>query len=385
MQDVCLVHYHELGLKGHNRSSFERSLINSIKKALTGGGSAFAEVEVKHISGRELVYCPDRACALAAAEVIRKLPGVAKVSIGVKVERELSHINQAAAAELAAAEPFATFKVAARRANTDFHLNSMELNQQVGEYLCEHFPDKGVRMKSPDATLHVEVIQGSAYVYAKVVAGIGGLPAGTAGTVVALLSAGFDSPVAAYRMLKRGAKVVGLHFSGAPETPDTSTPQVQAIARVLDGYGGLSQVYTVEFGGYQRRIALDCPEKLRIILYRRLMFLVGEALARRLGAKALVTGESLGQVASQTLDNIYATSSVVRMPIFRPLIGSDKQEIINEALAIGTYELSAAPAEDCCTLFMPRAPETHAKLAQVDAEWAKLPVAIWVDEILAAL
>ncbi|MDR1016082.1 MAG: tRNA 4-thiouridine(8) synthase ThiI [Coriobacteriales bacterium] len=378
-QRVCLLHYHELGLKGHNRSHFEHQLINNLKSALA---SEYPQAKVTSISGRELISCPDDVAAAAIARIAAAQPGVVKVSIGLQVARELEQINAAALRLCQENEPYHSFKVAARRANTDFPIDSMQLNQLVGDYLCEHLPQKQVKMKQPDLIVHVEVIQAAAYVFARQLPGVGGLPAGTAGKVVSLLSAGFDSPVATWRMQKRGACVYPLHFSGAPETPDTSTAQVTDIVKVLARHGGIKPLLSIPFGSYQRKIALESPEKLRIVLYRRLMFAVAEAYAQRIGAKALVCGESLGQVASQTLDNIAATSAVLQMPIFRPLIGNDKQEIINEAQALGTYGLSAAPAEDCCTLFMPRSPETHAKAAEVEREWAKFPVRQWVMAML---
>ena len=360
-QRISLVHYHELGLKGHNRTAFEKRLMYNVRALLEN-----APVErVTRISGRVLVmFLPDADAAAVAdtAQLLAKVPGVARVSCG----------------------DFSTWKVVARRSHTDFPIDSMELNRIVGEYLCERHPDRQVRMKHPDVEVHVEVVQGHAYVYALSIPGVGGLPVGTAGKVVCLLSSGIDSPVAMWRMARRGATCIGVHFSGRPQTPSTSEYLVDDIARVLERFGGVARIYVVPFGDYQREIAGRVPPALRIIIYRRLMMRVAERIARKEGAKALVTGESLGQVASQTLDNLAATDASVAMQVFRPLIGSDKLEIIADAQKLGTFEISSAQAPDCCTLFMPRSPETHAKKADVEAAEADLPWREWVDEIAEA-
>jgi thiamine biosynthesis protein ThiI len=361
---------------------FERKLKDNIADALAGG---FPAATVSRLSGRLLVSVASRAQALEAARVIALIPGVVRVSCGLRCPRELEAVDAAALQVLTEAEPFASFKVAARRANTDFPLSSMELNRVVGEYLCAQLPTKTVRMHDPDATVHVEIIQGSGFTYVFTMKGVGGLPVGSGGRVVSLLSAGLDSPVATWRIMRRGATVTGLHFSGRPEVPDTSEHLVRRIAEVLRPAQGLRRLCVVPFGGYQRQIARDVPADLRVIFYRRLMFAVANAVARREGAKALVTGESLGQVASQTLDNIRAVDAVAEFPVLRPLIGTDKQEIIAEAQRLGTYEVSTQAHDDCCTLFMPRNPETHAKLPVVEAIWKSLPVEQWVNEIIDTL
>lgn len=379
---VVLVHYHELGLKGRNRPSFERQLIKNITQFLKEASLPF---EVLRTSGRILVFPHDYEQGLAVLALLIKVPGVARVSLGEQVEKNLDALKVGALRALNRCEPFTSFKVNARRANTVFELDSMELNCEVGSYLVEHTEAKTVKMKQPDATVRLEIIQNAAFVYAKSERAVGGLPVGTAGKLVCLLSSGFDSPVAAWQMIRRGANVVGLHFSGAPETPDSSSYLVGEIASALKSFGGLHSVYVVHFGSYQRAIALAVPEKLRIIFYRRLMFAVASALAARIGAKGLVTGESLGQVASQTLDNILAVDAVATLPVFRPLIGTDKQEIIDLAERINTFEISSKSTDDCCTLFMPRSPETHANLGEVEALWETLPHETWVREILEGL
>lgn len=343
-------------------------------------------VTIRRISGRLCVFIQEGTtfeAACAIADRIAEVPGVARVSCGYKCAREMDEINKAAHDALTDAGEFVTFKVNARRNHTDFPINSMELNQLVGAFLCEKFPDHPVKMKNPDVVVAVEIVQSSAYVYARSIPGIGGLPVGSSGKVMALLSSGIDSPVALWRLAKRGANCVAVHFSGRPQTASTSEELVDDIATILSASGCITRVYVVPFGDYQRIIAEKVPPELRIIMYRRLMMKVAEQLAHKEKARALVTGESLGQVASQTLDNLAATDDAVSLPVFRPLIGTDKQEIIQEAQAIGTFETSSQDATDCCTLFMPRNPETHAKLSVVQKVESELPLEQWIEEIVA--
>lgn len=374
---ICLVHYHEIGLKGRNRAIFENRLLKNMEAALC----VYPTSEIRRISGHLLVVVEDASKLDEVASVLRKIPGIVRVSQGWRTARKQEEFCKAAELALMDCGPFETFKVAARRSNTDYPIDSMQLNQIVGAHLCAFAPDKKVKMKDPDVKVHVHVIQGNVYVFAKSQTAVGGLPVGSAGKVVSLISSGIDSPVASFKMMKRGAVVVGVHFSGRPQTSDTSEYLVDEIAEALAPVGGFGRIYYVPFGSYQSRIADVCPPNLRIILYRRLMFRVAQEIARMEGAKALVTGESLGQVASQTLENINATNCVVDIPVLRPLIGSDKQEIIEVAQRIGTFEISSRPADDCCTLFMPRSPETHARVRECEQAEEAYPVDEWVQEI----
>jgi thiamine biosynthesis protein ThiI len=378
---ICLVHYHEVGLKGRNRSGFERKLKENIERRI----ASIPGARVARISGRFLVTVRSWADAHEVSAEVSQVPGVVRVSCGLKTAQKLEDVCEASLWVLERCEPYETFKVDARRANTNFPIDSMKLNRIIGSWLCERLPEKGVRMREPDARLHVEMIEGSAFVYALTTKGVGGLPVGTAGEVVCLLSAGLDSPVATWRMMKRGATVTALHFSGRPETADTSEHLVREIIEVLKPTDGLGRLCVVAFGSYQRAIAERVPPELRVLFYRRLMFAVANRVAQRFRAKALVTGESLGQVASQTLDNILVVDAVARYPVLRPLIGADKQEIIDEAERLGTFVVSSQNHEDCCTLFMPRNPETHARLSRVEAIEAALPFSAWLDQILSDL
>ena len=375
---ICLVHYHEVGLKGRNRASFEHRLLSNMEAALV----AFDTKEICRISGHLLVVFENAEDLEPAARILLQVPGVARVSRGWRCARDPEEYNLCAELAMMDCGEFESFKVVARRSNTDYPIDSMQLNQLVGAHLCAFAPDKKVKMKDPDVKVHVEIIQGSAYVFSRSDRGIGGLPVGTAGKVVSHMSGGIDSPVATWKLMKRGAVVVGVHFSGAPVTDDASEYIVDDLAHALAPAGGIGRIYTIPFGNYQKAIASECPPNLRIVLYRRLMFRVAQGIARIENAKALVTGESLGQVASQTLENIAAVNAVVDIPILRPLIGSDKLEIIDVAKQLGTFEISSRPADDCCTLFMPRSPETHARIKDCEAAEALVPIDAWVDEIL---
>ncbi len=378
---VCLVNYHEIGLKGNNRSTFEHKLIDNLRATLKG----LPVSSVERISGHLLVRlapAADYDVAMTVYGRIRQTPGVARVSFARCCEVSSEQYCEAAYLELAASGDFESFKVDSRRSNTNIALNSLDLNREVGSYLCERFPDKVVRMKGQDRTVHVYVIQGSVYVYVKTDEGVGGLPVGSAGKVISLLSSGIDSPVASWRMLRRGAIVVGLHFSGRPQTSDTSEWLVQDIIEKLSPAGGFGRLYVVPFGDIQRRIARAVPDDLRIIMYRRMMFSFACRLSAIEHAKALVTGESLGQVASQTLENIMAVDEMSTIPVFRPLIGSDKREIMAEAERLGTLEISNQKAADCCTLFMPRSPETHVRLSEAHEVWDSFDHEAMLDEMM---
>ena len=378
---ICLVHYHEVGLKGRNRASFEHRLLSNMEAALV----AFDTKEICRISGHLLVVFENAEDLEPAARILLQVPGVARVSRGWRCARDPEEYNLCAELAMMDCGEFESFKVVARRSNTDYPIDSMQLNQLVGAHLCAFAPDKKVKMKDPDVKVHVEIIQGSAYVFSRSDRGIGGLPVGSAGKVVSLMSGGIDSPVATWKLMKRGAVIVGVHFSGAPVTDDASEYIVDDIAHALAPAGGIGRIYTVPFGKYQKAIASECPPPLRIVLYRRLMFRVAQGIARVERAKALVTGESLGQVASQTLENIAAVNAAVDIPVLRPLIGSDKLEIIDVAKRIGTFEISSRPADDCCTLFMPRSPETHARIVDCERAEQDVPIDAWVEEILSNL
>lgn len=387
MDRTALVHYHEIGLKGRNRGDFERRLETNLRRACAG----LTEGRVRRIASRLLVPVTDPVHAEGLLAAVARTPGVSYLGYAAECDRTPEAIEEAALLVVteemerraAAGEPpVATFAVESRRSATDYEESSLEMNRRVGAAIARA-TGLGVDLSAPDLTCRIEVVQARAYAYARRIDGPGGLPVGVSGTVVALMSAGIDSPVAAWRLIKRGATVVGVHFSGRPQTPAHSEHYALELARVLDRAGGMARLHTIAFGDVQRTIAMNTPEDFRVLLYRRFMVRVAEEIARAERARALVTGESLGQVASQTLDNIAVVDAVATMPVLRPLIGSDKQEITDEARAIGTFELSTATDDDCCTLFMPRRPATHATLAEVEQAEASLDIEALVAEALA--
>lgn len=355
--DVLLVHYHEIGLKGRNRPVFERALKENLKRAL--GDTAGA---VRLVPGRVEVREPQGDALERAGRVF----GVANVAPAWVVPADLDAIVAKGVEVAGAASPFETFAVRARKARTAFDVTSQRLNEVLGDAVRTGL-GKRVDLSSPDVTVRVEVVENHAYVSARKVAGPGGLPVGTAGPVVSLLSAGIDSPVATWRVMKRGADPVAVHFHGQPYTDRSSEQKVARIVEVLAAWGYRRPWWSVPMGDQQREITLSAESPLRVLLYRRLMLRVAEAVAEREGALAIVTGESLGQVASQTLENLGAVGAVAGLPLLRPLVGTDKVEITDEAAAIGTYEISARAHQDCCTLFEPREPATRASAAQLDA------------------
>ena len=375
---VCLVHYHEIGLKGKNRATFENQLVNNLQRALRGQG----DCSVKRVSGHLLVSFAGVPATDEQAAIIAQVPGVARVSLAYLCGLDEQEYCAAAVKALGEAGPFETFKVHARRSATAYELHTLDIHRLVGGVLCDAFPDKRVKMHDPDVTVFVLVVQGNVYVYAASQVGVGGLPVGTAGKVVTLLSSGFDSPVATWMVGRRGAVCVPVHFSGRPMTSDASEWLCQYIVQALAPAGLIGRMYVVPFGESQREISLAVPQSLRIITYRRVMVAVAERIARLEGAKALVTGESLGQVASQTLDNIAAVNEMATLPVLRPLIGSDKMEIMARARQIGTHDLSEQSVEDCCTLFMPRRPETHARLSAVHDAWDAFDHDAMIDRLV---
>jgi len=378
---VCFISFHEIALKGRNRSVFERRLKENIDACFSA--TDYDVSKVQRIAGSLTVTIRNPDIAEDCARLLANIPGVASVAVAYKVSRDwdticdvaLRALQESAAPFVSENQPY-TFKVESRRSATDFPKSSMDISRDVGAHLLGASIDNGasVRMKNPDVLVSIKIVGGATYISTRKIKGIGGLPSGSSGRTVSLLSSGIDSPVASFRMIKRGSVVLGLHFSGRPQTNDSSERLVLEIGEVLARTGGLARIYVVPFGDIQRELASIVEPSLRVIMYRRLMLLIAERLAHTQRAKALITGESLGQVASQTLDNIVATNEVATMPILRPLIGSDKDEIVHEARQIGTFDLSIQDAEDCCTLFMPRSPETHANLKQVAASWDLLDV-----------
>jgi thiamine biosynthesis protein ThiI len=360
VKQVFLAHYHEINLKKGNRGWFENRLHRHVEALLEG----LAHEGVRRFAGRLLIsLAPDS----NAAEIERRLrwvSGIANLALAWEVKADLDAIKETLAG-LVSARTFASFKIDARRGTKDFPLNSQQLNEQLGEYI-QGLTGARVRMEHPDITCHLEMVGARAFLYFDKIHGAGGLPSGTGGKVLCLVSGGIDSPVAAFRLLRRGCQVQFVHYHSFPHTTAESQEKVRKIIQVLARYQLRGRLFMVPFAEVQREIVAYAPPPLRVVLYRRFMVRIAEALALREGAGALLTGDSLGQVASQTLENLRVVSAAaVQLPIFRPLLGDDKEDIIRIAREIGTYEISIQPDQDCCTLFVPRHPETMANLEQV--------------------
>ena len=374
--DLLLAHYHEIGLKGRNRPRFERALKDNLKRALADSAS-----RVRLVSGRVEIHGPKP----DALERVTRVFGVANVAPVLVTGADLDEIVSTAlevAADADAGGGFETFAVRARRARTAFPHPSQHVNVVVGDAIRVRL-GKRVNLSDPDVCVRIEIVHDRAYVSAAKIPGPGGLPVGSAGPVVTLLSAGIDSPVATWRIMRRGADAVAVHFHGQPFTDRSSERKVGQLVSVLGTWGYRRPWWSVPMGEAQREITLSAPSPLRVLLYRRLMLRVAEGLATRHGALAVVTGESLGQVASQTLENMAAVGAVATLPLLRPLVGTDKVEIIDEARRIGTYEVSAEAHQDCCTLFEPREPATHATAAELDAAEGGYDLPALVDDCLA--
>ncbi|HYP23085.1 MAG TPA: tRNA uracil 4-sulfurtransferase ThiI [Actinomycetota bacterium] len=378
--DALVVHYHELGLKGRNRDFFERTLAQNLKRALRGTGYS----KLRRGFGRIVVDFEPEARVGLAAERAAKVFGVAYVGAGRRVEPELDAIGDTAL-ELMLAEPFESFAVRSRRTHSTCTHKSSEIQEVVGARIKEASGAR-VDLRNAEATAWVELFAGAGIVYRKRLRGPGGLPAGTSGRMLALLSGGIDSPVAAWRMALRGADVQFLHFHGQPYSDPSSVRQAADLAQVLARYQMRAVLHLVPLGDVQREIVTECPANLRVILYRRMMMRIAERLATDLGAQALVTGDSLGQVASQTIENIRTVDAAVPgAEVLRPLVGMDKQEIVDLATRIGTYEISTRKHQDCCVLFEPRSPATKTHPGQADAAEAGLDVETLIGKALSGI
>jgi thiamine biosynthesis protein ThiI len=360
-----MVHYHEIGLKGRNRSTFENILVRNLESALRGTDAA----KPRKLPGRILVQLPDGAETKLIAERLSRVFGVANFGVGVGGKLDLDALCDTAW-NVVGDHVFETFAVRARKAHSEFPLSARELNEKVGAFLLER-SGKRVDLSAPDLTCRIEIVGDLVVVYADRSKGAGGLPVGSSGKVLALVSAGIDSPVAAARMMRRGSRVVFAHFHSQPFTDGSSVRQATEIAELLTRYQYASTMYVIPLAPAQQTIAASCPEPLRTVLYRRMMMRIASVLAARESAGALVTGDSLGQVASQTLENLAVVEDAAPIPVLRPLVGRDKEEIVAEASAIGTFEVSAAPCQEACVLFEPRRPATKATVLQArDAERA---------------
>ncbi len=366
MKEILLIRYGELGLKGDNRAEFERALHRHMDWAIRDMPKAW----VSRSHGR--FYVEGTFDGPLLLKRLSMTPGIVAVNPAVKVASEMPSIAEAAVAcskEAVLKKGFRTFKVEARRSDKRFPLTSPEINKELGEAVLQGNEEVTVDVRSPQFTLHVEVRNTGTYIYWDEVRGPGGLPAGTSGRGLLLLSGGIDSPVAGYLAMKRGVKIDALHFWSYPIVGQRSRDKVVELCEALRDANPELKLHIAHFTDIQTEILEKCPERFRVIIMRRMMMRIACEWAAKLGAQAIFTGENIGQVASQTLESLRAIEDVANLPVLRPLICLNKVEIIEIARSIGTYDISCQPYEDCCTVFVPRHPVTRPKLDDVrDAE-----------------
>jgi len=373
-----IVHYNEVALKGKNRGWFEGILARNIRHALRAAGRA----TVRRLYGRLLVPVGPETDWRWAAERLSRVFGVAHIVPAVTAEPSVEALQDTIGELVRGETEPRSFGVQCKRATKDFPFNSMDVQREVGARV-QQVTAWPVNLDHPDLPILIELVNKQAFVGFGRIEGPGGLPVGVAGRVVCLLSGGIDSPVAAYRLLRRGATVVYAHFHSYPHTGIESQKKVEELAKKIQPPGTRTTLYHIPFAELQRRIVADCPAPLRVILYRRFMVRTAEAIAAKEEALALATGENLGQVASQTLENLATINTVSSLPILRPLIGMDKREIIDDARRIGTYDISIEPHDDCCSYLMPPNPATHSTATDLERAEAPLDVNAEVQRLVA--
>ena len=378
MMKSVVVHYKELALKGRNRPWFIRLLVRNVKTALAGLHVA----SVRSIMGRIELEIADETPWDELRLRLSRVFGIANFSYANRGPHEFAALAKAILDDLGDRQP-PSFRVSATRADKRLPFTSPQVEREVGGLIKEA---KGwhVDLERPALTIHLEMLSDGAFYFFGKEPGAGGMPTGTGGRVACLLSGGIDSPVAAYRMMRRGCAVVFVHFHSYPILSRASQEKVREIAALLTRHQLRSRLLLVPFGDLQQQVVLAVPPEIRVIIYRRLMLRIADRLARRTHARALVTGEVIGQVASQTLDNMTAIAQATDLEILRPLVGMDKDEITAEAERIGTYPISVIPDQDCCTLFTPKHPVTRVRLADVHAAEQALPIDAMVAAAAAA-
>lgn len=360
MNELILVKYGEIILKGLNRRLFEDRLMRNIKKVLHEAGS------FKVSKAQATIYVDplnESVNISKAIERLQKVFGIVSISRVAKVEKNLETIQEKAVEYLSSSlAKYKSFKVETKRADKRFPLKSPEISRRVGGYILSRMPHLTVNVHQPDLIVQIEVRDTGAYVYSEKVSGPGGLPVGSSGKAALLLSGGIDSPVAGWMIAKRGVELDAVHFYSYPYTSERAKNKVIELAKILSVYCGKINLHIVPFTDIQLAIHEKCPEEQLTLIMRRFMMKIAERIARENGCDALITGESLGQVASQTIKSLGVTNAAVELPVFRPLIGMDKEEIVTVAKKIDTFETSILPYEDCCTVFVPKHPNTQPKL-----------------------
>ncbi len=381
MEAVMLVRYAEIHLKGLNRPYFERSLMKRITLALRP-----LPVKVVREQGRVFVFGIPAESMNDAAEKLTRVFGIHSVSPALAVEKDWDAMVEGAKTLVARrieGLPQASFKVIARRADKRFAMRSQDICRTLGGLLLDEFPALRVDVHTPDFYVGVEVRQEQAFLFADELLGAGGMPVGTNGHAMLLISGGIDSPVAGHMIAKRGVRISAVHFYSYPYTSERAREKVVDLTKILASYAGEVDLYLVPFTEIQLAIYEKCPKSETTVLMRRLMMQISERIARSCGAQALITGESIGQVASQTIESLTVTNDAVSLPVFRPLIGFDKEEIVTRAKAIGSYETSILPFEDCCTVFVPQHPVTRPKLEDIRQSEARLDFSQMIETAIA--
>ena len=371
-----VIHYHEIALKLGNRRFFEMQLRRNILRATNHLGVK----DVLRLSGRLLCLFSSSVDEEKVIAALKKIFGIAYFAPAVQLKQAVPEIK-AVALDLLAGKKFASFKVETKRSQKHFPITSPQLNAEVGEHILNHLPAR-VDLHQPELILRIEIVDNYAIMYTNRLEGPGGLPVGTSERAVCLISGGIDSPVAAFKMMKRGIKLIFVHFHSAPFTSAASQRNVERLVELLNTYQYRSKLYLVPFAEIQQHIVANAAPSYRVILYRRAMVRLAEMIAAKNHAYALITGENVSQVASQTLVNMNVINQAATLPILRPLAGDDKQEIIAAAQRLGTFEISTEPFEDCCSLFVPPHPETRAKLPVVQEFEAKLNLPSLIEQTL---
>ena len=369
-----VVHYQEIALKGKNRPWFMGRLVRNLRHAL----SDLDVTAVRALMGRIEVVLGPAASREEVGERIRRIFGIANFSYAGRTPLDLDVIAAAIVRDLGDRE-CRSFRVSVRRADKRFPMTSPQVEREVGGRIKERRGWR-VELENPELTVHVELLTDEAFYFFGKEKGAGGLPTGTAGRVACLLSGGIDSPVAAHRLMKRGCAVTFVHFHSYPILSRASQEKARELVKLLTTWQQHSRLYLVAFGDIQQQVVLAVPGPMRVVVYRRLMLRIAERIAIVRQAQALVTGDVVGQVASQTLENLAVIGNVATLPLFRPLIGMDKDEITAEAIKIGSYPISIIPDQDCCTLFTPRNPQTRARLADIEVAEQSLPIAELVEK-----
>ena len=381
MKEIILIKNGELALKGLNRSTFEDILIKNIRKRIKALGEFEYRKEQSTIS---VVPMEDYIDMDEVSDRISRVFGIAAYSRALRVEKDMSVILQNAPDYLAEQLKEArTFKVEGKRSDKKFPLKSPEISAEVGGAILSKFPHLRVDVKNPDILVTIEIREKFAFIRGNQTKGAGGMPTGTAGKSAILISGGIDSPVAAYMMAKRGLVLNAIHFASPPYTSPQSEEKVHNLLRKVSKYSGNICLFTVGFTEIQEEIRDKCPEDLFTLIMRRFMMRISQRIAEKEDCKALITGESLGQVASQTLNALACTDAVCEMPVFRPLIGLDKDEIIKVSRKIDTFDISIEPYEDCCTVFTPKHPKTKPQISIIEAAEQALDIESLIDRAIA--